>query len=88
MSEMDSFLATVPLFRELGAEELREIAPLIREERYAAGTMYLLFGAGSSPGYQLAQPWLGNFAVYRTHALGSDGNEVFPKMWIDNTKKN
>ena len=56
-------------------------------QRYAAGTMYLLFGAGSSPGYQLAHPWLGNFAVFRTHALGSDGNEIFPKMWIDSTKK-
>ena len=50
---MDSFLATVPLFRELGAEELREIAPLIREERYAAGTMILNQGGQSEALYFL-----------------------------------
>jgi len=45
MSEMESFLATVPIFRELTAEQLREIAPLCREESYAAGTIILAQGA-------------------------------------------
>jgi len=56
-------------------------------QRYAAGTMYLLFGAGSSPGYQLAQPWLGNFGVFNTHTTGSAGNELYTHLWIDNSKK-
>ena len=56
-------------------------------QRYAAQTMYMFYGAGSSPGYQLAQPWLGNFGVYRTHTIGSAGNEIYTHLWIDNSKK-
>jgi len=68
--------------------DLNKRTSLLQEfQRYAAGTMYLMFGAGSSPGYQLAHQWLGNFAVYRTHALGSEGNEIYTKLWIDNSKK-
>jgi NTE family protein len=45
MSEMESFLATVPIFRELTGEQLREVAPLCRLERFAAGTIILAQGA-------------------------------------------
>jgi len=48
MSEMESFLATVPIFRELSPEELREIAPLCQEARYEAGITILNQG-GYSP---------------------------------------
>src|SRR5438094_7506712 len=51
MSEMESFLATVPLFRELKPEELAEIAPLVREERYGAGTTILRQGGYSEALY-------------------------------------
>src|SRR5437870_3227635 len=53
MSEMESFLATVPLFRELKSEELAEIAPLVREERYGAGTTILRQGGYSEALYFL-----------------------------------
>jgi hypothetical protein len=42
MGEMESFLATIELFRELGPEQLREIARLCEVEHHAAGTIILL----------------------------------------------
>jgi NTE family protein len=53
MSEMESFLATVELFRELGPEQLREIAPLCQVEHYAAGAVILQQGAPSEALYFL-----------------------------------
>jgi NTE family protein len=53
MNEMESFLATVAIFRELTPEQLREVAPLCRQERYAAGTTILSQGAYSEALYFL-----------------------------------
>jgi NTE family protein len=53
MSEMESFLATIELFRELGPEQLREIAPLCQVEHFAAGTIILNQGAPSEALYFL-----------------------------------
>ncbi len=41
MSELEDFLATIPVFRELTPDQLRDIAPLFREERYSAGKLIL-----------------------------------------------
>src|SRR5262245_13027654 len=53
MNEMESFLFTVPIFRELTPEQLSGIAPLCRQERYAAGTTILSQGAYSEALYFL-----------------------------------
>jgi NTE family protein len=53
MSEMESFLATVELFRELAPAQLREIAPLCHVERHAAGVTILNQGASSEALYFL-----------------------------------
>ena len=53
MSEMESFLATVAIFRELSPEELREVAPLCQETRYEAGTTILNQGGYSQALYFL-----------------------------------
>ena len=53
MSEMESFLATIELFRELGPEQLREIAPLCQVEHFAAGAIILNQGAPSEALYFL-----------------------------------
>src|SRR5262245_17366262 len=53
MNEMESFLATVPIFQELTPEQLRGIAPLCRQERYAAGTTILSQGGYSEALYFL-----------------------------------
>lgn len=53
MSDLASFLATVPIFRELTEEQLREIAPVCTEARYAAGTKILEQGGYSDALYFL-----------------------------------
>jgi hypothetical protein len=61
---------------------------LLKElQRYAARTMYVYFGAGAASEFQMAQPWLGNWGVYRTAPGGADSNEVFPYLYIDPSKK-
>jgi NTE family protein len=53
MGEMESFLASVELFRELGPDQLREIAPLCQVEQYPAGSIILQQGAPSEALYFL-----------------------------------
>src|SRR5438093_1368647 len=53
MSEMESFLSTVAIFRELTPEQLRELAPFCHQERYPAGTIILAQGAYSQALYIL-----------------------------------
>ncbi len=53
MSSLESFLSTVSLFRELSQDQLREIAPLFKEERFNAGTVILYQGKSSSGIYLL-----------------------------------
>jgi ABC-type transport system substrate-binding protein len=58
---------------------------ILREfQRYAARTMYTYMGAGDSTRFELGQPWLGNWGVYRTSATdsGAPATEVFPYMYI------
>ena len=53
MGELEPFLGTVEIFRELGPEELRQIARLCRVERHAAGVTILNQGAHSEALYFL-----------------------------------
>ncbi len=53
MSDLASFLATVSLFRELSRDQLRDIAPLFKEERFPTGTVILYQGKHSSGVYLL-----------------------------------
>ena len=53
MTSLESFLSTVPIFRELEPEQLHEIAPLFREERFSAGTVILYQGKHSDGVYFL-----------------------------------
>jgi NTE family protein len=53
MTSLESFLATVPIFRELEPDQLREIAPLFRVERFPAGTVILYQGKHSDGVYFL-----------------------------------
>jgi hypothetical protein len=51
--------------------------------------MYTIMGSGDSTRFELGQPWLGNWGVFRTFAgsSGSMATEVFPYMYIDESKK-
>jgi len=48
MTDLESFLTTVPLFKELSQDQLHELAPLFLQERFAAGTVILYQGKSSS----------------------------------------
>jgi ABC-type transport system substrate-binding protein len=54
-------------------------------QRYAAKTMYAVMGAGDSKRFELGQPWLGNWGVYRTFAgpYGAPATEIFPHWYIN-----
>src|SRR5271165_702031 len=54
MSEMESFLAKVPIFRELTAQQIRGIAPHCRTERFEAGSTILHQGEYSKALYFLS----------------------------------
>jgi NTE family protein len=70
MTSLESFLATVPIFRDLPADQLHEIAPLFREERFAAGTVILYQGKHSDGVYFLRS---GQLAV---RVLRPEGRET------------
>ncbi len=53
MTNLESFLSTVPIFREVSKEQLSEIAPLFKQEQFPAGTVILYQGKSSSGIYFL-----------------------------------
>jgi ABC-type transport system substrate-binding protein len=79
------------LFRKqrVEADSNRRLELMKEIQRYYAQKMYTLAGAGDSTRFELAQPWLGNWGVYRTFSPdgGSPANELYPYMFIDSEKK-
>jgi ABC-type transport system substrate-binding protein len=70
------------------ADFTRRLEIMKEIQRYCARKVYTLSSAGDSTRFELAQPWLGNWGVYRTYSPdGSAANETFPYMFIDNAKK-
>jgi NTE family protein len=53
MTDLESFLASVSIFKEVPLEQLTEIAPLFRQEHFAAGTVILYQGRQSVAVYFL-----------------------------------
>jgi hypothetical protein len=51
--------------------------------------MYTLFEPGSALGFELAQPWFGNWKAFgsRSGTEGSAMSEAGMHYWIDNSKK-
>lgn len=56
-------------------------------QRYAAGKMYVLSVPGDALGFQMAQPWLGNWGYYRSPAGGSPWSEGNIYWWMDPSKR-
>jgi peptide/nickel transport system substrate-binding protein len=82
---MDGLIA-----RQRAETDLNKRAEILNEfQRYAAKTMYTIMGPGDSTRFELGHAWLGNWGVYRTYAgsSGSLATEVFPYMYIDQSKK-
>jgi len=53
MTNLESFLAAVPIFRELSPEQIREIAPLFQVEQFPTGTVIIYQGKHSNGIYFL-----------------------------------
>ena len=56
-------------------------------QRYSASKMYQIFEPGTSLGFTLHQPWVGNLGVYRAYEGGVPSVETIPHMFIDSSKK-
>jgi peptide/nickel transport system substrate-binding protein len=59
-------------------------------QRHFASKMYFLHQLGDALGFQLAQPWFGNWRVYRGQSDAGGGSEMQEggvNYWIDNSKK-
>ena len=53
-----------------------------------ARKMYTLSSAGDATRFELAQPWLGNWGVYRTYSPdGGASSETYPYLFLDSSKK-
>ena len=80
-AHMDDLVA-----KQRGETDPEKRAELLNEfQRYAAERMYVVMGPGDSTRFELGQPWLGNWGVYRTSAgdSGSLATEIFPHLYID-----
>jgi hypothetical protein len=75
--------------KQRGETDLNKRSEILKEiQRYHARKMYTLSSAGDSTRFELAQPWFGNWGVYRTYSSdGSPANETFPHLFIDSAKK-
>jgi ABC-type transport system substrate-binding protein len=70
--------------------DLQKRKALIDEfQRYFASKMYTLFEPGDALGFELAQPWFGNWKAFssRSGTEGSAMSEGGMHYWIDNSKK-
>ena len=56
-------------------------------QRYVASKMYRLLDAGDALTFNLANPWIGNYGVYRAPSGGSEWSESYIYWWMDNAKK-
>jgi ABC-type transport system substrate-binding protein len=76
------------IVRQREESDLQKRVAIVQElQRYAAQKMYVLSTAGDALGFQMAQPWLGNWGYYRSPTGGSPWNEGNIYWWIDSSKK-
>ena len=68
-------------------DQQKRVSAMQDLQRYLAQKMYMLPSAGSSQGFQMAQPWVGNWGFYSSLTAGSPWNEGNIHWWIDNSKK-
>ena len=75
--------------KQRGETDFAKRSDVLKElQRYMAKKMYTLSSAGDATRFELAQPWLGNWGVYRTYSPdGGPSNEVYPYQFLDSSKK-
>jgi peptide/nickel transport system substrate-binding protein len=75
--------------KQRGETDFNKRMEVMKEiQRYMAKHMYTLSSAGDATRFELAQPWLGNWGVYRTYSPdGGPSNELYPYLFIDSARK-
>jgi ABC-type transport system substrate-binding protein len=71
----DTFLDNLVTKQRAEADANKRAAILKEIQQYAAGKMYKIWEPGQALGYRLAQPWVGNWGVYRGPQGGSVDQE-------------
>jgi peptide/nickel transport system substrate-binding protein len=82
-AKLDDFLA-----KQRGEADVSKRAVILKDmQRHAAQKQYLLGVPGAALGFNLAQPFVGNWGVYRSRAGGSVAQEQIIYTWYDQSKK-
>jgi len=56
-------------------------------QKRVASKMYFMQEPGQALGFNIAQPWLQNFGLWRSKEGGSPDQENFIQYWYDESKK-
>jgi ABC-type transport system substrate-binding protein len=85
---VDTYLNDL-IFKQQSEPDINKRQEMLNEfQRYAAKTMYMLWGPGGSTGFDMANPWVGNWgAYYPAHSFAVAPVEVYPHYWIDESKR-
>jgi ABC-type transport system substrate-binding protein len=82
-AKLDDYLA-----KQRAEADVSKRAVILKDmQRYAAQKQYLLGVPGAALGFNLAQPFVGNWGVYRSRAGGSVAQEQITYNWYDQSKK-
>jgi peptide/nickel transport system substrate-binding protein len=83
----DAHLDQLIARQRVEADPQKREAILHEIQRYFASKMYTLFKVGSARGFNLAQPWFGNWGVFTSSNGGQEMAERGLNYWIDNSKR-
>jgi ABC-type transport system substrate-binding protein len=83
----DAKLAEMIRQQRVEVDQQKRITMIQDLQRYLASKMYRLLDAGDALTFSLANPWIGNYGVYRAPTGGSEWSESYIYWWIDNSKK-
>ncbi len=71
----------------LETDQKKAVSQAHEIQRYLSTQMYVIPFYFKSRGLGLAQPWIGNYGVYRPYAVSWVATDVYPFYWFDQSKK-